>query len=199
VRGESSGIGYPANGYVAYAGRLKVGWNVLPSESERPRIYEVHFRDLWVYHDGDPCGTDGEWIVSLRANEKWIHPVRGSGDHGFPFWQSGAINDRRCPIPIPGRKRVYSINERLVLTVLPPPWGVIDLRASAWDRDPYFPPALLGTIEFEDWIHPHDAGPILNAVKTGPSPDVLVLAGPNQGKMAFAVTYTITECDTVSC
>ena len=32
-------------------------------------------------------------VISLVANQRWQHPVEGSGDDGDPFWENGALDD----------------------------------------------------------------------------------------------------------
>lgn len=91
VKAATSDATYPANNYVAFAKTYKVAWD--QASSQRPRVFDVTFDELRVFDDTEDQGNDGEWVVSLTANERWVHPVRGSGDDNDPFWENGALDD----------------------------------------------------------------------------------------------------------
>jgi hypothetical protein len=91
VKAESSDATYPSNHYVAFARTYKVAWD--EAQTARPRVFDVAFGNLRVFDDTEIQGNDGEWVISLVANQRWQHPVRGSGDGGDPFWENGALDD----------------------------------------------------------------------------------------------------------
>ena len=96
VKAHSSGVSYPANGYIAFAKRYKVAWDDVPTPGARVRTYDVTVNHVRVYDDAEPCGEDGEWNMWLRANENWLYPVAGSGDGGDAFYVDGVIDDEKC-------------------------------------------------------------------------------------------------------
>ena len=107
IDGNSDDPVYPANDYVAFAYRFTVAWDHVPAAADMVRTYQVNFDDLRVYDDAEPCigfdVDDGEWVMSLRANDQYIHPVEGTGqddndgdDTPEPFWASGAVDDALC-------------------------------------------------------------------------------------------------------
>jgi hypothetical protein len=94
---------YPNSDYISFAYRVKVAWDHVPADADRARTYRVDFDDLRVYEDAEICGNDGEWVMSLRVNDQYIHPVEGtapddndSDDIPEPFWETGAIDDGLC-------------------------------------------------------------------------------------------------------
>lgn len=94
---------YPANDYISFAYRVKVAWDYAPPAADRARNFRADFDTLRVYDDGDPCGDDGEWIMSLRVNDQTIHPVEGTApddidldDLTEPFWEENVIDDAKC-------------------------------------------------------------------------------------------------------
>lgn len=91
VKALTSDATYPSNSYVAFAKTYKVAWD--EAKPDRPRVFNVAYGQLRVFDDTEDQGNDGEWVVSLTANERWIHPVRGSGDDNDPFWENGALDD----------------------------------------------------------------------------------------------------------
>ena len=110
IDGNADDPTYPANDYISFAYRVKVAWDHAPAASNRARTIQADFDTLFVYNDGEGCNDDlnidvesGEWIVSLRVNDQYIHPVEGSapddddGDEDVePFWETGAMEDERC-------------------------------------------------------------------------------------------------------
>ena len=91
VKAQSSDATYPSNNYVAFAKTYKVAWD--EAQDDRPRTFDVSFGNLRVFDDTEIQGNDGEWVISLVANQRWQHPVEGSGDDGDPFWENGALDD----------------------------------------------------------------------------------------------------------
>ena len=110
IDGTADDPTYPSNDYLSFAYRVKVAWDYAPSPDFRARSYRVDFDTLTVYNDGDFCDDffntdfdDGEWIMSLRVNEKTVHPVEGTApddndddEMTEPFWEDEAIDDARC-------------------------------------------------------------------------------------------------------
>lgn len=129
--------GYPANRYVAFAKRYKVAWEFVPPPDQRVRSFSVDFTHLHVYNDAEPssCGGDGEWVMSIRVNESWTHPVRGRGDDGDPFWEFGAVNDARCGS---GDFKEYQIGEQLTASVVP------GEQLYVWERSYDLEPPCIG-------------------------------------------------------
>ncbi|MFN2544027.1 MAG: CARDB domain-containing protein [Actinomycetota bacterium] len=115
VNANDPSVTYPKNNYIAFARRIRVGWTFAPPASERARTYRVTFEKLRVYDDHETCGEDGEWVMSLAVNERWLHPVRGHGDFGRPFWSFGAVDDGKCLDP--RAYAVYKIGETVDVTV----------------------------------------------------------------------------------
>ena len=119
VRARTGGATYPANHYLAFAKRYKVAWDFVPAAAQQVHSYRVDLNHVRVYDDADPCGEDGEWVMSIQVNEKWIYPVRGHGDDDDPFWRSGALDDDKCiPLHDPTFKE-YGIGESLTVSVVP--------------------------------------------------------------------------------
>jgi hypothetical protein len=89
---------YPPNDYLAFAYRIKVAWNWVPTNVQDFRTANVHLDTLNVYQNGEDA-TDGEWLMALRVADQWTYPVQG--DAGFddndgddtrePFYEDGAI------------------------------------------------------------------------------------------------------------
>ena len=89
---------YPANDYLAFAYRIKLAWNWVPTNVQDFRTANVHLDTLNVYQNGEEA-TDGEWLMALRVADQWRFPVQG--DAGFddndsddtfePFYEDGAI------------------------------------------------------------------------------------------------------------
>jgi Ca2+-binding RTX toxin-like protein len=177
VRAHSSGVPYPANEYIAFARRYKVGWLAPGPLLQRGRIVRVDFERLRVFHDNDPCWEDGEWVMSIRVNDAWIHPVRGRGDGGEPFWTDGAINDARCPL-VPGDYKDYPIGQSVTVTVAP------DQPIHVWERSYDLTPVHgLG-----------DNNPVLNRfpiVPTSPRQYISRVGAGEQGD--HALIYTVTD------
>ena len=103
VDGNADDPTYPSNDYLSFAYRVKVAWDHAPAEADRARSLQVDFDTLRVYDDGEGCGDDGEWIISLRVNDQYIHPVEGSApddndsdDDTEPFWEDEALDDAEC-------------------------------------------------------------------------------------------------------
>jgi hypothetical protein len=110
IDGNADDPTYPANDYISFAYRVKVAWDHAPSAANRARTIQADFDTVFVYNDGEPCDDDlnidlesGEWIMSLRVNDQYIHPVEGSApddndgdDDPEPFWETGAMEDERC-------------------------------------------------------------------------------------------------------
>lgn len=103
VDGNDDDPVYPSNDYLSFAYRVKVAWDYAPPADDRARSLRVDFDTLRVYDDGEPCADDGEWIISLRVNDQYIHPVEGtveddndSDSDTEPFWEDEAIDDALC-------------------------------------------------------------------------------------------------------
>ncbi len=107
---------YPANNYIVFAKRYKVAWDYVAPAAQAARRVQVLFHTLRVYNDGEPCYEDGEWLLSLRANEGWIYPTRGSGDDGDPFWEFGAVDGGEACVLDSDPYKDYSINESVIIT-----------------------------------------------------------------------------------
>jgi hypothetical protein len=173
VKAKSSGVGYPANHYLAFARRYKVAWNYVPASEQRARVYQVGFGHLRVYDDSEPCGNDGEWVISIRVNEAWIHPVRGRGDNGRPFWTDGAIDDAKCFDP--AQYVQYAIGGSLRVSVVP--GQPLNVWERSYDKDPFW-----GS----------DVNPVVNAFPPGPgtyedgTPDESIGG-------AHTIGYTVTD------
>jgi hypothetical protein len=145
VKAQSGGVAYPANGYIAYAKRWKVGWDFAPAAAQRVKTFKVDINHLRVYDDSEPCLEDGEWVMGIQVNENWIYPVRGSGDDGDPFWATGAIDDDKCiPFHDPTYKE-YAIGETLTASVVP--GQELRFRERSYDVD-FFSNDLLAPIDF---------------------------------------------------
>jgi hypothetical protein len=125
VKAATGGVTYPANSYLAYAKRFKVAWDYVPPEADRIQSYRVDFQTLHVDDDTDNV-SDGEWVMSLRVNENWIHPLRGHGDDGAPFWENGAV----------GSGESYAIGESLRAS--PGPGQPLRIWVRGWDDDTSF-------------------------------------------------------------
>lgn len=89
---------YPANDYLAFAYRIKLAWNWVPTNVQDFRTANVHLGTLNVYQNGEDA-TDGEWLMALRVADQWTFPVQGdagfddndSDDTREPFYEDGAI------------------------------------------------------------------------------------------------------------
>lgn len=125
VKAHTGGVSYPGNAYIAFAKRYKVAWDFVPPEAQRVNTYEVDFQTLNVVDDTDDV-SDGEWVMSLRVNESWIHPVRGSGDDGEPFYDNGTL----------GSDTSYSIGESL--SASPAAGQPLRIWVRGWDDDTTF-------------------------------------------------------------
>jgi hypothetical protein len=110
IDGNADDPTYPSNDYISFAYRVKVAWDYAPNLANRARTIQVDFDTLYVYNDGEGCDDEvnidlesGEWIMSLRVNDQYIHPVEGSApddndddDNPEPFWETGVMEDERC-------------------------------------------------------------------------------------------------------
>lgn len=173
VKAKSGGVTYPANDYVAFAKRFVLGWNHVPPDDERVHRYRVDFHELRVYHDAEPCGEDGEWVMSLRVNDRWIHPVRGAGAE--PLWDQGAIDDARCAGESATYK-AYPIDESVTVDV-PAGRPVI-----VWER----------SIDVDATSFTNDVNPMVEGVHTRPGTYVRGLANTDFSG-AHTIRYTITD------
>jgi hypothetical protein len=124
---------YPSNGWIAFAKRYKVGWAFVPDAAHRAHKFRVDFNTLGVWNDAEPCGEDGEWNLSIRANESWIHPVEGSGDDGDHFFESGAVDDNLCGGS--GDRLDYSIGASVETSV--PAGEPINIWSRGFDVDTF--------------------------------------------------------------
>ena len=131
VKAKTGGATYPANDYVAFAKRYKVSWDVVPQPAQQVHTYRVDLNHLRVYDDNEPCADDGEWVMSIQVNEKWIYPVRGHGDDNDPFWATGAVDDAKCGGS--GDYKEYSIGESLTVSVVP--GQELRIRERSYDVD----------------------------------------------------------------
>jgi len=129
---QASQASEPSNGFLAFAKRYKLAWDFVPAPSAAARTYTVSFNTMRVWNDSEPCGEDAEWVVTLRVNDKWIHPVRGHGDDNAAFWESGAVDDDLCDGGDVDYND-YSIGESLTVTL--PPGEPINVWARGWDND----------------------------------------------------------------
>jgi hypothetical protein len=145
VKAQSGGATYPANGYVAYAKRWKVAWDYAPPAAGRVHTYRIDVNHLRVYDDAEPCLEDGEWVMLIHVNDRWIYPVRGSGDDGDPFWAPGAVDDDKCIIGHDPTFKEYSIGETLTTAVVP--GQELRFRERSYDVD-FFSNDLLQPIDF---------------------------------------------------
>jgi hypothetical protein len=175
VKARSSGIAYPANQYIAFAKRYKVAWDWVPDSAQRAKTYRVVFNHMKVYDDAEPCGEDGEWVVSIRVNQAWIHPVRGQGD-GDPFWSNGAIDDDKCspnPLHTP-TFRQYPVNEALTVSVVA--GRALNVWSFAYDLD----------------VGPNDPLPVIDAFHD--VPNTYESGETNRDREgAHTLNYTITD------
>jgi hypothetical protein len=103
IDGNGDDPTYPSNDYLSFAYRVKVGWDFAPADAGRARSYRVDFDTVRVYDDGEPCGDDGEWLMSLRVQDQYIHPVQGTieddndgDDITEPMWEDESIDDDKC-------------------------------------------------------------------------------------------------------
>ncbi|HZN03271.1 MAG TPA: hypothetical protein VFD06_06745 [Candidatus Polarisedimenticolia bacterium] len=188
VRASTGGVDYPANKYIAFAKRYKVGWDHVDPDAQRPHSYQVDFQTLKVIDDTDSdTGGDGEWVVSLRANDKWIHPVRGHGDDDEPFWEGGAL----------APDTDYSIGQSL--TVTPLAGQPVRVWMKGWDDDNApithnnnFNDILPTVNEYHllaDHRLPTPGTPLSFAVDGTPS----FLGDEWEGGGAYKLSYTITD------
>ena len=100
IDGNADDPVYPTNDYLAFAYRVKLAWNWVPSNAADFRTANVHLDTLNVFHNGED-GTDGEWLMSVRVNDQWTYPVQGdvgdddndSDDINEPFYEDGVIED----------------------------------------------------------------------------------------------------------
>ena len=146
---KASQVAQPAAEYIALAKRYTVSWDDVPAPAAAPRVFRVDFDTMRVWNDSEPCGEDGEWVVTLRANERWIHPVRGHGDDDDAFWESGAVDDDLCDGGDVDFKD-YKIGEELTVTV--PSGQPVNVWARGWDNDTFS----------NDFI------PVINDFRSGP-------------------------------
>jgi hypothetical protein len=117
-------------------------------------------------------------VLSLRLNERWIHPVRGHGDDGEPFWENGAV----------GTGTDYTIGESL--TVSPAPGQGLRVWARGWDDDTTF-------IQDNDvnevlpLVNVQHFGDELAAITPGTSRQFSQGIGSSEVEGAFKVRYTV--------
>jgi hypothetical protein len=175
VRAASGNATYPSNSYIVFAKRYKVSWDHVDADGQRPRTYKVDFQTLHVHDDTDDV-SDGEWVLSLRVNEKWIHPVRGHGDDDDPFWENGAV----------GSDESYSIGDSL--TVSPMMGQPVRVWLRGWDDDTTF-------------IQDNDVNEVLPKLNSYHYSDTLPPPGGSTsyteagsgGVGAYDLDYTITD------
>jgi hypothetical protein len=191
IDGNEDDPTYPSNDYISFAYRVKLGWDYAPPEVERPRRYRVDFDTVRVYDDGEPCidpgDSDGEWIMSLRVNDQYIHPVEGTiaddndgDDLTEPLWEDEAIDDDQCGLDEATYKSYElgsdgaSLLTRFVTAL---PGEPIEVWERAYDKDD----------ESND-----DLSPTIRAFLTPPAPG----AGPQQyvignGDIDVEMSHTI--------
>ena len=177
VKAASGGVSYPSNAYLAYAKRFKVGWDHTQPANSRLQTYQVDFNSLDILDDSDET-SDGEFVMSLRVNENWIHPLRGHGDDDDPFWENGAV----------GSGESYSMDARLVAT--PGPGQPLRIWVRSWDDD----------TSFAQDNDVNDVFGYINEYFTGvlsPGSSTLLLrttSGPRIGDFgSYSVFFTITN------
>jgi hypothetical protein len=114
---NSTPTSYPPNNYIVFAQRYKVAWDYVAPAAQAARRVQVTFHTIRVYDDGELlCAEDGEWLLSLRANEGWIYPVRGHGDSDAPFWEFDAVDDGKDCLSGDEPYDEYSINESVIVS-----------------------------------------------------------------------------------
>ncbi len=159
--------------YIAFARRYKVSWDYAPPEAQKARKYRVTFDTLRVYNDSEPCGEDGEWVLSLRANEAWIHPVNGHGDGDTPFWSDGAVNDARCCLVDCDDFKDYAIAESVEIHVAA--GDKVRVWARGFDIDTFSNDIL-------PWVE-HEA----------PGPGSYITALASYDGAEYEILYTVTD------
>jgi hypothetical protein len=171
VLAQSSGVQYPPSEYISYAKRYKVAWRSV----QAGRTYRIDFESLRVYDDHEPCFDDGEWMMSLRVNEAWIHAVRGHGDGGRPFWTTGAIDDGQCGDPDPYKE--YRIDEQVTVSVRP--GQALHIYERSIDLE-----TIPGQL--------NEDNPLINVIQTG---EGRFVSGVRNSDVAGAhtIVYTITD------
>lgn len=149
VDGTADDPTYPSNDYLSFAYRVKVGWDHAPAAPTRPRVYRVEIDDLRVYDDGEPCvdpgDSDGEWIMSLRVGDQYIHPVEGTfeddndpDDIPEPMWETEVIDDDQCGLD-DATYKTYNLGpdgaDAEVRHVTARPGESIEIWERAYDKD----------------------------------------------------------------
>ncbi len=193
IDGNADDPTYPANDYLSFAYRVKVGWDYAPPDAERVRTYRVDYDTLRVYDDGEPCSDDGEWIMSLRANDQYIHPVIGTfdDDNDFndtyePMWESETIDDDKCdPFDDPEFKS-YELgtggDEFLTRFVTVLPGEKIEIWERAYDKDD---------------VSNDDLSPTIREFLTPPSPggsqSYVVGNGDTDVEMSHTIVLHVTD------
>lgn len=167
---KATSAGYPSNGYVAFAKRYRVAWDHSPASG--PAMYRVDFTTLRVWNDSEPCAEDGEWVLALRANDQWIHPVRGSGDGGAPFWEDGAVDDGLCDAGAGEDYKDYTIGESVTVGVVP------GEKINVWARGTEIDPVV------------NDFLPVVNDFRSGPGSYRTRARLPGEGD--YELFYSIT-------
>lgn len=169
---KASSAEYPENGYVAFAKRYRVAWDHAPAGG--PTFYRVDFNTLRVWNDSEGCGDDGEWVLSLRANDAWIHPVHGSGEGGKHFWEDEAVDDGLCDAGYGVDYKDYTIGDSLTIGVAP------GEKINIWARGKEVDPSV------NDWL------PVVNDFRTGPG-SYSTRTGRPDGDGDYELFYTISE------
>jgi len=119
VQANSGGVSYPANNYIVFAKTYRVGWDYVPDPGETARSFQTTFERLKVWDDADECGGEGEWVMSLRVNEKWVHPVDGVGEGGIAFFEEDAIDDDKAACGGDDLPVFYTINDTVTNMIVP--------------------------------------------------------------------------------
>ncbi|MGH3370547.1 MAG: HYR domain-containing protein, partial [Nocardioidaceae bacterium] len=189
VKADSSGIDYPSNNYVAFAKRYKVAWDETPAPAQRPRVFSVSFNQLKVFDDSEEQGNDGEWVVSLTANQRWIHPVRGHGDDDAPFWEDGALDDG-CD---DDDSCTYSIGESLTdLGIVP--GEPLHVKMRGWEDDEGF---ITGNQNFADVLPAvnvfHPLSELPGSFNKVPNVDISGLGGDDETGGDYRLLYSVSE------
>jgi hypothetical protein len=150
IDGNADDPTYPANDYLSFAYRVKVGWDHAPAAPTRPRVYRVELDDMRVYDDGEPCvdpgDEDGEWIMSLRVGDQYIHPVEGtfeddndSDDLPEPMWETEAVDDDQCIVNHDATFNTYNLGpdgaDAEIRYVSARPGESVEIWERAYDKD----------------------------------------------------------------